>query len=212
MTRVTIEIKDGATYTLTKLAEGLTNRRPLNAAVGKRGESELREHFRERNQEPNKKGWPSQDFWNRIRQKTALAAVDEAGATIAISDPAIAQKIYGGEITPKEGKYLTLPAIAAAVGRSARTFQNLVPLIRFIRGVRRAIALVERQATKVSFGRTKVDGTRTVKRGEEVGGTVFYWLVESVRQKKDPRALPTHDKMETALRDEARIYVEDLVR
>jgi hypothetical protein len=210
--KVTVTIHDGATYTLTKLAEGLTNRRPLNAAVGKRGESELRSHFLDRNQEPNKKGWPAQGFWSRIRKATALATVDETGATIAISDPAIAQKIYGGEITPKEGKYLTLPAIAAAAGRSARTFQNLEPLIRFVNGKRRAIALVERQATQVSFGRPKVDGTRTVKRGDEVGGTVFYWLVESVRQKKDPRALPTRETMEAALREEARIYVEDLVR
>jgi len=181
-TKVTIEIKDGATYTLTKLAEGLTNRRPLNAAVGKRGESELREHFRERNQEPNKKGWPSQDFWNRIRKSTALAAVDDSGATIAISDPAITQKIYGGEITPKEGKYLTLPAIAIAAGRSARTFQNLEPLIRWMNGKRRAIALVERQATRVGFGRTKVDGTRTVSKGPEVGGTVFYWLIGPAKE------------------------------
>lgn len=210
--KVTVTIQDGASYTLTKLAEGLTNRRPLNAAIGKRGEGELREHFRERNQEPNKKGWPSQDFWNRIRKATALATVDDSGATIAIADPAIAQKIYGGEIKPKEGKYLTLPAIAEAAGRSARTFQNLEPLIRWMHGKARAIALVERQATQVGFGRTKVDGSRTVKHGAEVGGKVFYWLVESVRQRKDPRALPAREKMETALREEAGFFIQDLVR
>lgn len=197
--KVTVTIHDGATYTLTKLAEGITNRRPLNAAVGKRGETELREHFRERNQEPNKKGWPSQDFWNRIRKATALAAVDESGATIAISDPAITQKIYGGDIVPKEGKYLTIPAIAIAAGRSARTFQNLEPLIRWMNGKRRAIALVERKATHIA-GR------------QEVGGQVFYWLVEKIHQRKDPRALPTREKMEKALREEAQIYVEDLVK
>jgi hypothetical protein len=208
-TRVTVTIKDHATYTLTKLAEGLTNRRPLNAAVGKRGESELREHFRERNQEPNKKGWPSQDFWNRIRKATALATVDETGATIAISDPAFAGKTHDFTLKPVEGKYLTIPAIAEASGRSARTFSNLVPLIRWRRGVRRAIALVERQATLL---RDRKDGAATEKKGELVGGRVFYWLVESVRQKKDPRALPTREKMETALREEAQIYVEDLVK
>jgi hypothetical protein len=207
-----IEISGTATYTLAKLSDGLTNRRPLNAAVGKRGEGELREHFRERNQEPNKKGWPKQDFWNRIRKATALTAVDESGATIAISDPAFAGKLHDHTITPKEGKYLTLPAIAEAAGRSARTFQNLEPLVRWIKGVRRAIALVERKATQVSFGGARKDGSRAVKRGEGVGGKVFYWLVEKVKQKKDPRALPAREKMEKALREEARFFVEDLAR
>lgn len=210
--RVTVTIKDGASYTLGKIAEGLTNRRPLNAAVGKRGESELREHFRERNQEPNKKGWPKQDFWNRIRKSTALSAVDESGATITISDPAIAQKIHGGDIVPKEGKYLTLPAIAAAVGRSARTFQNLEPLIRWINGKRRAIALIERRASNISYGKERKDGSRSVTHTSSSIGGVIFWLVEKVHQNKDLRALPARDKMETALRDEARIYVEDLAK
>jgi len=209
--KVAVTIHDGATYTLTKLAEGLTNRRPLNAAVGKRGESELREHFRERNQEPNKKGWPAQDFWNRIRKATALASVDDSGAAIAIADPAITQKIYGGEIKPKEGKYLALPAIAEASGRSARTFANLEPLIRWMNGKRRAVALVERRATLTSDRKEKGSGA-VEKKGELVGGRVFYWLVESVHPRKDPRALPTREKMEKALREEAQIYVEDLVR
>lgn len=211
-TKVTITIHDGATYALTKIADGLTNRRPLNAAVGKRGESELREHFRERNQEPNKKGWPKQDFWNRIRKATALSSVDESGATLTISDPAIAQKVHGGDIVPKEGKYLTIPAIAAAAGRSARTFQNLEPLIRWINGSRRAIALVERRASNITYGKERKDGSRSVTHVSSSIGGVIFWLVEKVHQNRDPRALPSRDKMETALRDEARIYVEDLAR
>lgn len=206
--KASVTISGTATYSLAKLADRLTNRRPLNAAIGKRGEVELREHFLERNQEPNKKGWPAQDFWNRIRKSTSLASVDEAGATIAIADPAITQKIHGGDIKPKEGKYLTLPAIAAAAGRSARTFTNLEPLIRWIKGARRAIALVEKKATQVSFGDKRKDGSRATKRGEEVGGKVFYWLVEKVRQKKDPKALPDRSKMERALREEAGFFLE----
>jgi hypothetical protein len=210
-TKVTVTIKDGATYTLSKLAEGLTNRRPLNAAVGKRGEVELRAHFLERNQEPNKKGWPRQDFWNRIRKSTALAAVDETGATIAISDPAFAGKMHDFTLKPKEGKYLTIPAIAEAAGRSARTFQNLEPLVRWMNGKRRAIALVERQASNIKYGRERKDGTRSVTHTSSSIGGVVFWLVESVRQKKDPRALPKREDMENALREEAKIYVEDLV-
>jgi hypothetical protein len=210
--KVTVTIKDGASYTLANLAKGLKFRRPLNAAVGKRGESELRAHFLARNQEPNKKGWPAQNFWNRIRKATALATVDETGATIAISDPAIAQKIYGGEIKPKEGKYLTIPAIAEAAGRSARTFQNLEPLVRWMNGKRRAIALVEREASNIKYGRKRKDGTRSVTHVSSSIGGVIYWLVEKVHQNEDPRALPSREKMETALRDEAKDYVDGLTR
>jgi hypothetical protein len=210
--RITVTIKDGASYTLERIAEGLTNRRPLNAAIGKRGEVELRAHFLERNEEPNKKGWPAQNFWNRIRKATALAAVDEAGATIAISDPAIAQKIHGGDITPKEGKYLTLPAIAAAVGRSVRTFQNLEPLIRWMNGTRRAIALVERRASNIVYGRARKDGSRSVTHTSSSIGGVIFWLVEKVHQNKDPKALPSREKMERALREEAGFFLEDLTR
>lgn len=195
----TVQISGTSPYTLERIAVGLTDRRPLNAQVGNRGERELREHFRERNQEPNKRGWPKQDFWNRIRKATALAGVDASGATIAISDPAITQKIHGGEIKPKEGKYLALPAIAEAYGKSPRSFNNLEPMIRWMNGERRAVALMERKSTDVK--------SRT-----ESGGKVFYWLVESVHQKKDERALPGRAKMEAALAEEAGFFLEDLRR
>jgi hypothetical protein len=210
---ISIDISEGsAGPALRNLVENVVHRRPLNTALGKRGELELRAHFLKRNQEPNKKGWPSQNFWSRIRKSTALAAVDDSGATIAIADPAINQKIFGGTIKPKEGKYLALPALAAAYGRSPLTFSNLEVLVRWKDGQRRAVALVERQATQVSFGRKKKDGTRTVKRGAEVGGQVFYWLVLSVTQKKDPEALPKTEVFEAALLEETEFFIQDILR
>jgi hypothetical protein len=203
--QVTIETSGSASVTLGKLIEGVTHRRPLNAALGKRGEVELREHFLDRNQEPNRSGFPKQDFWARIRTATALAAVDEAGATVAIADPAITQKIYGGEIRPKEGKYLTLAAIALAVGKSPRVFPNLEPLVRWKDGKRRAIALYLPDPVGTAAGKDKS--------GASLGGTVFYWLVLSVTQKKDPRALPPRAKFEAALLDEAGAFIgSDLLR
>lgn len=197
--RIAIDISDNAGPTLARIAEGVANRRPLNAAIGKRGEVETREHFRVRAQEPNKRGFPSLGFWNRIRKATALTAFDSVGATISISDPAILQKIHGGDITPKEGRYLTLPAIAAAYGRSPRTFSNLEPMFRWINGERKIVALVERAASDLKTQAT-------------YGGEVFYWLVEKVKQRKDPRALPPRDQFERALVDEAAAFVADLVR
>lgn len=206
---VTINTLDAAGPTLAKLVESVTNRRPLHAAMGKRGEVELRAHFLDRNQEPNKKGWPSQNFWERIRSATALSQVDASGATVSISDPAINLKVYGGTVKPKEGKYLALPAIAEAYGRSARTFSNLEPMIRWRDGQRRAVALVERRA---SLLRSRKDGSATEKKGSEIGGRVFYWLVESVRARRDPKALPETAKFAAALLDETRNFLAESSR
>lgn len=210
---IRIDVSEGsAGPALRALVENVAHRRPLNAALGKRCEVELREHFLKRNQEPNKKGWPRQDFWGRIRKATALAQVDSSGATIAIADPAIDQKVYGGTIKPKEGKYLALPALAAAYGRSPLTFSNLEVLVRWKDGRRRAVALAERRATQLNFVRKKKDGTHVVRKGAEVGGKVFYWLVESVTQKKDPKALPTTKTFEDALLEETGFFVQDILR
>lgn len=203
-----VKIIDTASAKLRAIADCLTRRKPLNAALGKRGEVVLRDHFAERESEPNAKGWPKQHFWSRIRQATAFAGADEDGATVIINDPALAQKVYGGTITPKEGKYLAIPAIAAAAGRSPRSFANVHVMVRTIGGVRKAVALVENVSTPISFGRPRKDGSRKMTRGETQGGEVAYWLVEKVTQSADPRALPLDREVSDALLDEAQRFIE----
>lgn len=193
---IEIDIRDGASPTLLRIANSVAHRRPLNAAIGKRGEIELQRHFTRRTSEPNKRGWtsPAGRFWERIRKTTVLSKVDEAGATVTIADPAMAQKVYGGVITPKERKYLALPAIAAAYGRSPLTQQQLKPIVRFIDGSRRAVAL----------------GTIEGK-GKDRKETIWYWLVKSVRQDKDEQALPPSDQFEAALLAESDEFIARLL-
>jgi hypothetical protein len=208
--RIRLSEIDGASAVLAQIAEKVTARKPLNAALGKRGEVELRAHFEQRNTEGNTRGWPSQQFWARIRTATAFASADESSARVVIADPAINQKIFDGTITPKERKYLALPAIAEAYGRSPRVLPNLTALIRWRDGQRRAVALVERAATEISFGRKRKDGSRKVTPGESRGGRVWYWLVKSVTQRRDDRALPDEKAFSAALIDEAKEYLDRL--
>lgn len=182
---IRIDATDAATPALAAIAASLTRRKPLHSALGKRAEVKLRRHYAKREAEPNKRGWPKQHFWGRIRKASAFVSADERDAIAGISDPAIAQKIHGGKITPKEGKYLTIPAIAAAYGRSPRVVEGLTPMVRYLGGRRRAVAL-QRE------------------------GTVWYWLVTSVTQRRDPRALPADTTMRNALLDEAREYLARL--
>lgn len=192
---IRIDINDLATPALNAIAQKLSSRRSLNEALGARGERELRDHFGKREAEPNKTGWPRQHFWDQIRSATAVSRVDEQSATITINDPRFNQKFYGGTIKPGAGKkYLTLPAIAAAYGSPA-TAHKLTPIFRYLGGERRAVALAE------------VKG-----KGRERTETVWYWLVKSVTQNKDERALPDRDQFAGALRDEAQEFLDSLGR
>lgn len=187
--QINLNLKDSARPTIAAIADGLKNRRGLHAVLGKRTELELRDHFARREQSPNKRGWPKQHFWSRIRKATAFLSADDSGATVRVSDPALAQKIHGGTITPKEGKYLTLPAIAAAYGRSPRLNKSLRPMVRYQGGQRRAVALQDKKS-----------------------GTVWYWLVKSVTQQADPHALPADATVRSALVEEAGDYLDRLTR
>ena len=203
---------DGGPDVLAAISDKITNRQPLNAVLGKRGEIELRNWFEKRNAEPNKRDWPKQGFWERIRTATAFAGADEKAARIVIADPAINQKIFGGTITPKEGKYLALAAIAEAYGKSPLLFYFL-KIHRFRSG---ALALVEEDRTLISFkrGRGKKKGqVKLVNKGRtQTRGRVWYWLARSVTQRPDERALPTEQEFLAALLEESKDYIERVNR
>lgn len=161
----------------------------LLAALGKRLETDLRKHFLDRNSEPNQRNWPKKNFWSRIASATALESVSGNEAVVAISDPAINQKVHGGTITPKRGKYLAIPARGEAYAAgSPRRFDFLQVI--FGRG-RRPVALAERPRTDIRWGGRNKKGQRRVTEGHtRPGGLVWYWLTKSVTQGPDRRALP----------------------
>jgi hypothetical protein len=196
---INIEIRDLASGQLASIRAALQNRRVIHEAMGTGVAKSLREHFDRRNKTRNKKKWPRQNFWARVSASTSMLSADDTGATVAIADPAIRQKIHGGPITPKEGhKYLVIPAIAAAYGRSPLQRDDLAPMIRRVGGRPRAVALVQRAQSD----------TRT---RAETGGTVWYWLVKSVTQLPDPAALPADAVLRRAATAAAKDAVAALV-
>lgn len=167
---------------LRNVKSDLRGSRGMMAARGKRLERELRAHFLKKDREPNKKGWPKSHFWNRrIRTSTVLTSVTPSTAEVSIADPAIAQKIHGGTIRPKQAKYLSLPAAAEAQGRSPRLFADLHFEPR--RGAKVKGALVN------------------------ASGKTIYLLATHVTQSPDPTALPTMASLEAADADETAKYL-----
>lgn len=159
--------------------------RPLMAALGKRLEFELRAHFLLRNATPNKKNWPRSNFWSkRIRNATQFTEATETVATVTVADPAFVQKLYGGTITPKQAKYLALPARAEASGRSPRLFDDLI---------------------FIALKRGDLAGM-LVKKGDQ--GGPFYFLLKKVTQAADADALPKEADTERGLLEEVDDFVE----
>lgn len=187
MQPVRIEINSApARKVLQGLADKVHDRRGFLTALGITAETELQEHFRKRNQEPNRKGWPKQNFWARIRRSTAFAGATNSKATVVIADPAFAMKVYGGTIRPKEKRYLSIPMRAEAYG------------------VRPGSGLIEGL-----FALRSGSGKLFLARREGQALRLYYRLVKKVDMDADPRALPPQSQMDRALTEAAEDYLAD---
>jgi hypothetical protein len=201
--------RDTATPMLQTLQDIVDRPEQILQVAGKRVEKELRDHFAMRNAEGNKMGWPEQGFWARIRKSTALASVDANQATIAVTDPAFNQKVYGGTITPKRVSHLAIPATAAAYAAGSPR-EGATPALKFAM-VFDPKLWVTRPALIAAY-----NYQRTVQKGKKKGlrvkataakattgvGTVWYWLAKKVTQYADPRALPDPQYIDDAIHDE----------
>lgn len=112
--------------------------------------------------------------------------VEGENVSIAINKEGLAQRYFGGTISPKKGNWLTIPAIAQAYGKRAGAFHNL----RFVYFRPDLAALVERLSTLV-----KKDRKGIFRPIASTLGAVFFWLKPSVTQQPDPSVLPTDDEM-----------------
>lgn len=165
----TLTAFDRATPLLQRLYDAIApgRRKPLMTVLGRRAERLFRRHFTKRDAEGNKRGWPRSHFWSRIRRATAFAAANDSAAKISIADPAFAMKVHGGTIKPIEAKNLALP-LRPEAKVAGRPRAKLIPGLFLL----------------------KTHGRLFLARREERALRLYYKLVKSVTQMKDPRALP----------------------
>lgn len=173
-----IDIADKATPLLNETERRI---RPATIAkiAGREGQNFTRKHFIDLNRtRPNQLGGKRTNFYTQAARGTTFAS-DAHGADISVNQVGIRQRLEGGVIMPKNGKYLTIPARAEAHGRRAREFSNLK--VMFGKGGV-PVALVEADSTRV-------------KDRKEQGGGVMYWLVRRVVQQPDPSVMPNLGRM-----------------
>ena len=194
----TIDITDRA----TPAVEGARSELQLAGVkpeIGRAVVQLVQQHFLRLNRSrANPLGGPRSNFYAQAAQNTRYDVLTD-GVLVSVSQVGIRQRLEGGEIVPRNVKYLTLPAIAEAYGKRAREFPNLSIMWRRIAGETRPVALVE--ATRP---------TRGVKT-DSAGGKIFFWLVKSVTQKADPSVIPTDQELADTAVEAARVYFRALL-
>jgi hypothetical protein len=163
-------------------------------AAGRELANRLRAHFRMKEQSgANKLSSRRKHFWLQVMQsvndpmQTGFNAV-----SVRVSDPRIAQKVFGGTITAKRAGALTIPVSEKAYGLPASTFEQVTGLKLFILGKKQDAG-----------GR---GGVLAAKVGEQI--EVEYVLMKSVEQAADPTALPAMSELEAAVLARARAVVD----
>lgn len=194
-----VHIRDTDTPALRMLAARVQRPRALMAVAGKRVEKELRSHFSDKDRQGNAQGWPRSHFWNRaVRSSTAFQGATDTSAEVAIAAPEFMQKLRGGRISAKRGKFLAKPLTARAkAAGSPREGGWRGGTLTFIRLPDGRALLVEALHTRLSFRRGRAVG------GKEAGGEAQYILLRSVNQKPDATALPPDKAINDAIDDEA---------
>lgn len=186
----TITIRDQASSALQRLAASLSAgpRRTLMAAVGGRVRRRLQRHFRAREMSGEskraRKGWRSKHFWAGVERATAVTQISSNSVTVSIASPALSQKIHGGTITPKRGRYLAIPLRAEAYAKGSPREWDL----QATRSENRLVAIRSRRGSL--FLAQVGDGYQAGALGGR-GIRAQYLLVRSVTQRPDPAAMPS---------------------
>jgi len=209
MTQLVSEIvADTATPRVSELLASLRNPRPVLQVGAQAAKNRLQDHFRFLDEQPNAMGWPSLHFWRAQARGTAVAEVTQTAATLAVSDPAhpgaLAHRVTGGTVTPKRGRYLAIPASAAAYRAGSPREGGGPSNLAFVfslhpQGGYRPSLAVQEDVWK-SVGKPRKDGTLR-QRLVHLVGEVWYWLVRSATHAADPDALPEPGRLATAARD-----------
>lgn len=187
-----VAVHDYATPLLREALTTLTTgRRALLMSVAGAARQRLRRHFRERQAGDSKrkrKGWAPKYFWSgsrgqSVEENTQIGSVTSDRATLVISATGFAQKVHGGTITPKRGKYLAIPLRAEAYAAgSPREWDNAT--------LRSELRLVPIRSKNGNLFLAQVGGGDFAGALGVSGIRPMYLLVRKVEQKADPRALP----------------------
>lgn len=170
-------------------------RRALTLSAAQGIVRSVQDHLREYDAaHPNRRSWPRSNFVLGLTDDVTLeeSTVSGDGALISAS-PELLHKLDGGPVSPKRGKYLAIPARAAAYAAGSPGEGRTPPLTVLVSnkgGFRRAVALALMDGSpKVAYARAGLDAE------------VWYWLTAGpVTHAGDPDVLPPDSELQEAAR------------
>jgi len=173
---ISIQVQDTMSPALRAQAVGINPPRALVARLGGELKKALQEHFRARDGEGNKHGWPSRHFWSKqVLAQVGPVALSDRDATITIASPELAHKFKGGRITPKAGKKaLAIPMNELAYRRGSPREWDRQDLL-YIPGRRPFLAGLDLESAGVA-----IEGHRIPVNGEQQTNVPHIYAVGDV--------------------------------
>lgn len=214
-----IKISNAALPRLRTFARVLGSKATLTVA-GRSGANLVRSHLRMMNEtHPNRMGGRRTNFFSQVSRSVFVEPRGASAVAIAIAHPAIAQKFYGGAITAKRRKYLTIPLIKEAYGKTAQSYE-VRAVTQQIKSKRAAIrARGETNAWKLkATGRAGVlfpvrlkSGMLVLAEQTETGIRPVFLLKKRVFQRADPSVLPTEANLTAGIMKSLQDFTDSLV-
>jgi len=158
----------------------LENPGPILKGGGILARQEIQRHYFEKGKnERNRLGGKRTNFWAEVGRSVAAPEIQRTSIKIAVTHPAIRQKVEGGTIKAKKAKYLTIPIHPDAHGKRARV-------------------LAEELGLEL-FPITSKGGSLLLVSADPDGGiTPYYVLKKEVTQDPWPGSLPEERKVQEA--------------
>lgn len=183
MISIHITESDRATPRLRQVVSGLAPAR-LAPIAARAGQQAVKEHLYARDAVGNRLGGRRTHYYGQAARATTFE-IQGPLVIISVTQIGIRQRFYGGTITPKKAKYLTIPARAEAHGKTAREWGERLVLVRSRGGEPVALALNSKSGP----------------------GLVMYWLKKSVTQAADRTVLPEPDTLREQIGTEVGKYL-----
>jgi len=115
--QLTIDIRDAVTPQLRRLGAALASP-AFRRAIGAAARNTIIAHLSNlQSTRPNQHGWPRQGYWASAARSVTQPIDNGNAIVIGIQQVGIALHYYGGTVTTKQSKYLTLPAVPEAYGK-----------------------------------------------------------------------------------------------
>lgn len=185
---VRIDLRDTAQPALARV-RGALQPAQLNPVVGRAARNVYRGHlFRLDRERPNAMGGKRTHFYAQAARGTSFTAEPD-GVTVSIASIGIAQRFFGGVIRPQKAKWLTIPAVPEAHGKTASQFD----LELVWNADRKPVALATKNTLAVQI--TQNAQGKIVKKHTGSLGRIMFWLRKSVTQEPDPSVLPRIDEV-----------------